>query len=104
MAIASGTWHVASGLEPQAASVSAGKALLLRATPGPNGPQISVEVVDRGEVNKDRFVDTTGLRLWVDNTDSLKLIRAQIADRGGMGIRCVWQRGTQISLGQRAAR
>jgi len=52
-----------------------GQALLLRAAPGPNGPQIQVDVVDRSKLNKSLFVDMAGLRLWTDTTESRQRVR-----------------------------
>ena len=62
-AIVSTPSQVAYAIEPQAAAEPAGKALLLRATPDPNGTQVSVDVVDRSKINKGLFVDIIGLRL-----------------------------------------
>lgn len=73
-AIASVPSHVAYAIEFRGAVEPAGKVLLLRAT-----PQVSVEVVDRSKINRDLFVDIVGLRLWVDNAESLSRIRARIA-------------------------
>jgi len=79
VAIVSSPSRVADAMEPQGAA-PAGKALLLRATLGANGVQVQIDVADRAKINQDLFVDTTGLRLWVDTAETLKLVRAQIAD------------------------
>ena len=71
--------HAAYAVGPPAAG-PAGKAILVRATSGPNGPQVEIDVVDRSKINKDLFVDIIGLRLWVDGVESLRRIRAQIAN------------------------
>jgi formylglycine-generating enzyme required for sulfatase activity len=70
--------RAAYAMEPQAAP--AAKALLLRATPGPNGPQVQIDVVHRSTINTDLFVDTTGLRLWGDSPATRKLVQSQITD------------------------
>ncbi|MBC8354345.1 MAG: SUMF1/EgtB/PvdO family nonheme iron enzyme [Planctomycetes bacterium] len=41
---------------------------------------IEVKVVDRAEIDPKIYVDTTGLRLWVDNDTSLKNVRGKIAN------------------------
>ena len=53
---------------------------MFHAKPGPNGPQVQVDVVDRSKINKDLYVDVVGLRLWADNAESHKLLRSQVAN------------------------
>lgn len=57
-----------------------GKALLLRATPSPNGTQVQVDVVDRSKINKSLFLDMAGLRLWIDTAESRQRIRSLVAN------------------------
>lgn len=57
-----------------------GKALLLRTTRSPNGPQVQVDVVDRSKVNKSLFLDMAGLRLWIDTAESRQHIRNFVAN------------------------
>lgn len=75
--------QVADAVESEPVADSAGKALLLRAAPGPNGPQVTVDAVDRSQINNDLYVDTAGLRLWVDTAESRKLLQAKIAAPAG---------------------
>jgi formylglycine-generating enzyme required for sulfatase activity len=57
----------------------AGKALLLRAAPSPNGAQVQIDVVDRSKINKELYVDMIGLRLWIESAESRRRILARIA-------------------------
>ncbi len=45
-----------------------------------DGSAIKTNVVERSAVNRERFVDIAGVRLWVDNAESLARIRARIAE------------------------
>jgi len=78
-AIVSSPSCTVGAMEPPGAA-SAGKALLLRATLGANGAQVQIGGVDPAKINRDLFVDATGLRLWVDTAETLRLVRAQITD------------------------
>jgi len=56
------------------------KALQLRSTPTPNGPQITVEVVDRAKLNSTLFFDMAGLRLWIETAESRQRVRNVLAN------------------------
>ena len=58
----------------------ANQALLLRATPSPNGPQVEVDVIDRSNINTGIYLDMAGLRLWVDTAESRQRIRNVVAN------------------------
>jgi formylglycine-generating enzyme required for sulfatase activity len=75
--------HVVYATEPKPDTGPAGKALLLRATSGANGPQVQIDVVDRAEVVTTLFADMAGMRLWVDHAEPHKLLQARIADPAG---------------------
>ena len=51
---------------------------LLNATSGPSGPKIQIDVVDHSKINRDLYLDLIGLRLWVDNAESHKLLHSHI--------------------------
>ena len=55
------------------------KALLLHATSGSKGPKIEIDLVDRSEINQNLYLDVIGLRLWMDNTESHKVLRSHIS-------------------------
>ena len=80
VAIASTSTRKGRAVAPQTSPKPACEALLLRASPNSNDPQFNIEAVDRSKINRNLFVETTGLRLWIDNTESLKLVRAQITN------------------------
>ena len=48
-----------------------------------DGAAIEINVVERGKVNQDLYVDRAGLRLWVDNAESLRRIRARLPSVAG---------------------
>ncbi len=70
---------LAGGSDLRAAPAT-GKAIRLRAAADKNGPRVGIEVVDRAKINAKLYVDTTGLRLWVADAESLQRIRNWIAD------------------------
>lgn len=59
------------------------KALLVRSTPSPDGSQVAVDVVGRSKINNDLFVDMAGLRLWVEDGNVRRRLRAIVAKPGG---------------------
>lgn len=63
----------------QAEKKPAGKDQTYFLSAAPDGA-VQVNVVPSKEVKPGLYVDLAGLRLWVDNADSLKRIRAKIAD------------------------
>ena len=69
-------FHVSAD-QPSSAS---DKALQLRATRSPNGPQISVEVVERSKINSSLYLDMAGLRLWIDTAESRQRVRNVVAN------------------------
>jgi len=64
---------------PQAPKQPAGKDQTYLLSAAPDGA-VKVSVVPRNEVKPGLFIDLAGLRLWVDNDDSLKRIRVRITD------------------------
>jgi len=60
--------------------IASDRALLLRATSSPNGPQIEVDVVDRSQLNTGIFLDMAGLRLWIDTAESQQRVRNVVAN------------------------
>lgn len=65
-----------SGAVPQRVD----QVLRLRAVPGSDDLQVSVEVVERSKINKGLFVDLAGLRLWCDRAESVRRLRASLAN------------------------
>lgn len=53
---------------------------LARITPSPNGPQITIDVVERSKINQDLFVDVAGVRLYVDSAESWQRLRNKVSD------------------------
>ncbi|NQV28465.1 MAG: SUMF1/EgtB/PvdO family nonheme iron enzyme [Rhodopirellula sp.] len=80
LAIVLTPFQMASAAEPEGSAAPSDKTYLGRVTAGPNGPQITIDVVNRSEINADLYVDTTGLRLWVESADSRRRIQTMIAD------------------------
>jgi formylglycine-generating enzyme required for sulfatase activity len=68
--------------EPKEPAKPDGPTLQLRAQQSPDGSQVVVDAVDRTKVNEKQFVDMIGLRLWVDNADSLQRLRAFVSTPG----------------------
>lgn len=62
------------------AAEPADRTIQLRASPDADGQKVEVVVRERSAIDEKLYVDTTGLRLWVDKVESLKRIREWIAD------------------------
>lgn len=74
------TIHSAAAAEPHPSATTSDRTYVGRVTASPNGPQITIDVVDRSKINRDLYVDAAGVRLWVDSAESRQRIRTMIAN------------------------
>ncbi len=74
----SGWMAAADAQQPSATPPSKENTYLLSCAA--DGTAIEINVVERGAVKQNVSVDVAGLRLWVDNAESQRRIRARIAD------------------------
>lgn len=72
------TIHSAAATEPRPSTATSNRTYFGRVTTSPNGPQITLDVVDRSKIKSDLYVDVAGLRLWVESVESRASIRGMI--------------------------
>ncbi|MDA0283689.1 MAG: SUMF1/EgtB/PvdO family nonheme iron enzyme [Planctomycetota bacterium] len=73
-------FQLASAAEPEVATAPSDRTYLGRVIAGPNGPQITIDVVDRSKIKSDLYVDAAGLRLWVESPESRQRIQAMVSN------------------------
>ncbi|MEO2018286.1 MAG: SUMF1/EgtB/PvdO family nonheme iron enzyme [Fuerstiella sp.] len=66
--------------EPSDLARSPNRTYLAHVTPGPDGPQITINAAERSSVNQDLFVDVAGVRLYADSADTRKRLRYHISN------------------------
>lgn len=73
-------FQLVSATEPEASATLSDRTYLARVTAGPNGPLITIDVVDRSKINPDLYVDVAGVRIWVESAESRQRIRTMVAN------------------------
>ncbi|MBI3463153.1 MAG: SUMF1/EgtB/PvdO family nonheme iron enzyme [Planctomycetes bacterium] len=79
LGVAVACWPRAANAEQPSTGPAAEEKTYLLSCAANNAP-IDIPVVDRAQVKESLLVDIAGLRLWVDNEESLQRIRARVAD------------------------